>query len=350
MKKIYAVILGVILLTIIDIFCTLNIKKESSSFKSYSERYYCKDNNFKHSNNKNNKCVLSSKTNKDKMKKCALVLKTNEGKKIVEKVRDKYIKDSNVDKNNIMSIEVRSNIKYEGYEKEELEEESIDSMAEQIIEENHDNSIVKVDFECKEVRFEDIPPKVKEIDTNDLYIGERQKEEGTKGIKEIIAKAKYTNGVKVDEEILEENTLIKQKDTIIRVGRKNPINDGVPFLIHPTNGGIITSRFGNRWGRNHNGIDIGHKEGDNVYSAFDGIVKECRYDSGYGNKIIVKHENNIETVYAHLSKFDINKGDVVKAGDLIGRVGTTGKSTGPHLHFEVRINGVPVNPETFIKA
>lgn len=347
MKKIYAIILGAILIILLNRLYALNIREVNSSFKSYSEKYYCNDKDLGGLSNKTNKCVLSSKINKDKN--YPLILKTNEEKRIVEKVRDKYIKDSNVDKDNIIAIEIRTNIKCEGCEKDSFEEEFIDSMAEKIIKENHDNSIVEVDFDCKEVRFEDIPPKVKEVDTNDLYIGESRKEEGSKGIKEVVAKAKYTNGVKVDEEILEENTLIKEKDTIIHIGRKNPINDGVAFLIHPTNGGIVTSKFGYRWGKNHNGIDIGHKEGDNVYSAFDGVVKECRYDSGYGNKIIVEHEKNIETVYAHLSKFDIKVGDRVKAGDLIGRVGNTGKSTGPHLHFEVKINGVPVNPETFIK-
>lgn len=358
MKKRYRIKLKVTLLILIilmDGFYSIKIKGEEIGFKSYSERYFCENEGELNKTNKRNNLVLCSKMKNSEIsglrdRNYALILRTNEGKKIVEKIRDKYIEKSNVDEGDILAIEVKTNIKYEDGENLELEEGVIDSIADSIIEENQDDSIVKVDFECREVRLEEIPPGIKKVDNNDLYIGESTTEEGVNGIKEVVAKVRYTNGIKVDEEILAENTLLKEQDTVIHIGRKNPINDGVAFLKHPTNGGIITSTFGNRWGRSHNGIDIGHKEGDDIFSAFDGVVKECRYDSGYGNKIVVQHENNIETVYAHLSKFDTQVGKEVKAGELIGRVGSTGKSTGPHLHFEVRINGVPVNPQTFIRS
>lgn len=116
----------------------------------------------------------------------------------------------------------------------------------------------------------------------------------------------------------------------------------------PTRGGYVTSNFGPRWGSTHSGMDIAGEMGDPVYSALDGKVKECRYDGSYGNKILLQHEDGIETIYGHLSKFEVKVGDEIKKGQLIGRVGSTGRSTGPHLHFEVRVNGSPVDPKKYL--
>lgn len=107
----------------------------------------------------------------------------------------------------------------------------------------------------------------------------------------------------------------------------------------------ITSEFGPRWTRWHYGTDLDLETGDSVISAFDGVVRITAYDgSGYGNYVLVRHYNGLETLYAHLKEFKSQVGDPVKAGDLIGLGGNTGRSTGPHLHFEVRYQGYPINP------
>jgi murein DD-endopeptidase MepM/ murein hydrolase activator NlpD len=107
----------------------------------------------------------------------------------------------------------------------------------------------------------------------------------------------------------------------------------------------ITSEFGPRWARWHYGTDLDLNTGDSVISAFDGVVRITAYDgSGYGNYVLVRHYNGLETLYAHLKEFKSQVGDPVKAGDLLGLGGSTGRSTGPHLHFEIRYQGYPINP------
>lgn len=113
----------------------------------------------------------------------------------------------------------------------------------------------------------------------------------------------------------------------------------------PSMGGV-TSNFGYRarWHRFHYGIDLKVNIGDPIRSAFNGKVRVAGSMGGYGNVIVVRHSNGMETVYGHLSKHLVTAGQYVKAGEVIGLGGNTGRSTGPHLHFETRFFGVAVNP------
>lgn len=108
---------------------------------------------------------------------------------------------------------------------------------------------------------------------------------------------------------------------------------------------IITSPYGWRWNRPHRGVDIRLKTGDPVRSAFNGVVRIARPMGGYGNLVVVRHYNGLETVYGHLSKINVKPLQVVAAGQVIGLGGSTGHSTGPHLHFEVRFLYEPFDPE-----
>ena len=118
--------------------------------------------------------------------------------------------------------------------------------------------------------------------------------------------------------------------------------------------GAITSLFGPRlhpilgYVRMHNGVDFNCWTGDPIRAATDGIVITAEYYGGYGYTIIIQHANSISTLYAHLSGFNSQVNDYVVAGEQIGVCGTTGLSTGPHLHFEVRQSGVPVNPVPYL--
>ena len=118
--------------------------------------------------------------------------------------------------------------------------------------------------------------------------------------------------------------------------------------------GAITSWFGPRlhpilgYTRMHNGVDFNCWTGDPIRSATDGIVIMAQYYGGYGYTIIVQHANSLSTLYAHLSAFNSQVNDYVVAGQQIGQCGTTGLSTGPHLHFEVRQSGAPVNPLPYL--
>lgn len=108
----------------------------------------------------------------------------------------------------------------------------------------------------------------------------------------------------------------------------------------------ITSRFGHRGYRWHYGTDIDLDTGDTIFAAFDGVVRINKWDgSGYGNYIVVRHYNGLETLYGHMSKAIAQPGQFVKAGEMIGLGGSTGRSSGPHLHYEVRYQGNPLDPE-----
>jgi murein DD-endopeptidase MepM/ murein hydrolase activator NlpD len=114
-------------------------------------------------------------------------------------------------------------------------------------------------------------------------------------------------------------------------------------LIWPVSG-PITSPFGPRWGGFHPGIDIGVSTGTPIHAAAAGTVIWCGWESGYGNLVVLDHNNGIATAYAHQSRIAVTCNENVAQGQVIGYVGCTGFCTGPHLHFEVRVNGTPVDP------
>lgn len=124
------------------------------------------------------------------------------------------------------------------------------------------------------------------------------------------------------------------------------LTDAVHPRVYLPHSGGMSSPYGPRWGRNHNGVDIVLRPGHEVYCVFDGIVRYARRNSGgYGNLVIVRHYNGLETYYAHLDDISVSANQKVSAGDVLGHGGSTGHSSGPHLHFEVRIIDYPVNPE-----
>jgi murein DD-endopeptidase MepM/ murein hydrolase activator NlpD len=114
-------------------------------------------------------------------------------------------------------------------------------------------------------------------------------------------------------------------------------------LIWPVNG-PVTSPFGWRWGRMHQGVDIGVGMGTPIRAAAAGTIIYCGWESGYGNLVVIDHGGNLATAYGHQSSIAVACGQQVAQGDVIGYVGCTGHCTGPHLHFEVRIDGNPFNP------
>ena len=114
----------------------------------------------------------------------------------------------------------------------------------------------------------------------------------------------------------------------------------------PTSHTKITSKCGPRWRRMHNGLDIKVYIGDTIRAAFDGRIRMVKYERrGYGKYVVIRHDNGLETIYGHLSKQLVKEDEFVRAGDVIGLGGNTGRSTGSHLHFETRFLGQVINPE-----
>jgi murein DD-endopeptidase MepM/ murein hydrolase activator NlpD len=124
---------------------------------------------------------------------------------------------------------------------------------------------------------------------------------------------------------------------------------GAAGLIWPVNG-PITSPFGPRWGGFHPGIDIGVATGTPIHAATAGTVIWCGWQSGYGNLVVIDAHNGIATAYAHQSRIAVSCNQDVTQGQVIGYVGCTGFCTGPHLHFEVRVNGTPVDPLGYLPS
>ncbi len=119
----------------------------------------------------------------------------------------------------------------------------------------------------------------------------------------------------------------------------------------PPNVNVVTSECGERWGRFHAGTDMRLKVGDSIYAAFDGKVRMAKYGhprKGYGYYVVLQHANGLETLYGHLSKILVKVNQDVKAGDVIAYGGNTGRSTGPHLHFEFRYLGNPINTRNLL--
>ena len=113
----------------------------------------------------------------------------------------------------------------------------------------------------------------------------------------------------------------------------------------PTDSRVLTSNFGARWGRQHKGLDVKVYIGDTIRAAFGGKVRIVRYERrGYGKYIVIRHDNGLETIYGHLSKQLVEENQEVRAGEVIGLGGNTGRSTGSHLHFETRLCGIALNP------
>lgn len=123
-----------------------------------------------------------------------------------------------------------------------------------------------------------------------------------------------------------------------------------PFDIPVKQNFRFTSGFGPRWGRMHSGADFAGPIGTPIHSTADGVVTFAGWSSGYGRLIKIQHEFGIETRYAHLNRIHVNVGERVSRGERIGDMGNSGRSTGPHLHYEVRVGGQAVNPMIYIRA
>lgn len=156
----------------------------------------------------------------------------------------------------------------------------------------------------------------------------------------------HKKGKELSEEVVSTTPASAPVSAVGQAQEESPTFDTTRF-IWPVNG-VVTSRFGVRHGRQHDGIDIGAPRGTKVISAASGRVVHAGKLSGYGNLVVVKHADNFFTAYGHLSSFAVREGDRVKQGDSIGTVGNTGRSSGPHCHFEIRQRTEARNPLFFL--
>ena len=165
----------------------------------------------------------------------------------------------------------------------------------------------------------------------------------------------YQNGF--DREVVREITYnndkyvgMKKVSTKMLRSPLNEVQNGeLLYLNNPSKGNVITSPFGLRWGgEKHHGIDIAGDIGDPIFAAESGFANLVSYNNVYGNYMKLNHGKGVETLYGHCDVMFIKEGEYVKKGQIIGEIGNTGRSTGPHLHFEVRVNGKADNPLNYV--
>lgn len=188
------------------------------------------------------------------------------------------------------------------------------------------------------------------VDNDEWYTTqEKTLQEPSTGFRRAVANITYRNDEEISKEIVKEVVVMEAVPKIIERGTKIP-----PTFIKPISGGRLTSRFGRRKAptkgatSTHNAVDWGIPRGSSVVASSGGTVTKAGWGGGYGYCVFIKHPGGAETRYAHLSKVLVSVGQTVKQGQKIALTGNTGVSTGPHLHFELRLNGKPVDPLAYI--
>ncbi|WP_353893259.1 M23 family metallopeptidase [Proteinivorax hydrogeniformans] len=205
--------------------------------------------------------------------------------------------------------------------------------------------VIEIVQQEKVVREEAIDYSTTTKDSSSLWRGQtRVVTPGEKGVKENTYIVKRINGKIVEQEKVESKVVKEPVTRVVERGTSNAPSGSGNFLWPISSGGRITSRFGPRGGGFHSGVDIAAPSGTPIAAADSGRVVTSTYHGAYGNYIEIDHGNGYRTLYAHNSRNVVSVGDTVSRGQTIGYVGSTGRSSGPHVHFEVHRNGSRVNP------
>lgn len=230
-----------------------------------------------------------------------IVANEEAGSEAIEIVKHIYVGSSGID--SIQAVEVNNKISYQDIKCDKRDILNEEEISNKIIEYNDKNEESLVSFTVKkEANIKAVPKNLK---TNE----------------EVAFNTLGSGSSELYKEVFLHNSL------------NTPIK------------GVLTSTFGEqRGGNNHKGIDLAANSGTPIEAALDGTVYFSGVASGYGNVVMIDHGDNTETVYAHCSTLKVSTGEKVTKGQIIAEVGSTGDSTGPHLHFEIRVNGTPVDP------
>jgi murein DD-endopeptidase MepM/ murein hydrolase activator NlpD len=196
---------------------------------------------------------------------------------------------------------------------------------------------------------EEIPYEQEVVEDKELPKGETKvKQQGENGEKNVRTITTKENGMTVKTEVTHEETLKEPVKHIVVKGTKVIPSRGSGSLAWPAVGGYISSKMGHRWGKMHKGIDIARPSDRTIKAADNGVIESAGWDGGYGNKVVINHQNGMKTTYAHLDSISVSVGQTVSRGAKIGIMGTTGQSTGVHLHFEVYQDGKLKDPMQYL--
>ncbi|UAL47431.1 peptidoglycan DD-metalloendopeptidase family protein [Sutcliffiella horikoshii] len=196
---------------------------------------------------------------------------------------------------------------------------------------------------------EEVPYEQEVVEDKELPKGETKvKQQGENGEKNVRTITTKENGMTIKTEVTHEETLKEPVKHIVVKGTKVIPSRGSGSLAWPAVGGYISSKMGHRWGKMHKGIDIARPSDRTIKAADNGVVESAGWDGGYGNKVVINHQNGMKTTYAHLDSISVSVGQTVSRGGKIGVMGTTGQSTGVHLHFEVYQDGKLKDPMQYL--
>lgn len=194
------------------------------------------------------------------------------------------------------------------------------------------------------VKFETV-----EKEDGGLYTGNKEVgQEGKEGVKHVTYTITEQDGEQQAREATEETMTAEPVEKVILNGTKELPSVGTGEFVWPAQGGYISSKKGPRWGSEHKGIDIAQPDGFDILASDHGVVKAAGTDGSFGKRVIIDHNNGFETIYAHLDSIDVKVGDKVPQGSKLGIMGTTGRSTGIHLHFEISENGDTKDPLDYV--
>lgn len=208
---------------------------------------------------------------------------------------------------------------------------------------------VDVVVKKEEKKKEEINYETEIVESDDLFKGDQKvKQQGSDGEKVVHYAVEIRNGKVTNRDVLEEEVTKEAVNKVIVKGTKVIPSRGTGNLSWPAVGGYISSHVGYRWGSYHKGIDIAGPSNRSILAADNGTIVFAGYQGSFGNKIEINHNNGMKTIYAHLSSINVKVGQVVQKGQQIGVMGSTGNSTGVHLHFEVYKNGALQNPLNYL--
>lgn len=210
--------------------------------------------------------------------------------------------------------------------------------------------LIHVVVEKEVFKEESVPYQTEVVENSSMPKGTTKvKQQGKNGKNHVLYSVVEENGKQVQKVVLEETVVEKPVKKIVEKGTKVIPSAGSGSFVKPTNGGYVSSRMGPRWGSYHKGIDIARPSNYTIKAADHGVVVSAGWHGGYGNKIVIDHKNGFRTVYAHLKSINVKVGQKVEKGQAIGIMGSTGNSTGIHLHFEIYKNGKLQNPLNYVK-
>ncbi len=269
-----------------------------------------------------------------------------EGKKVLDKLREHYSAKSGI---SVKESKIKNTITYSKKKNMLSKIQDVDEVVKAVIAANTKakKPVITVELVGNTETKQTISPPTTVTYSDDIPVGQSKlKSSGKEGEKLVLKELVVENDKVISSKFISEKIITTAQEKVIVQGKKSATTNNV-FLASPSRG-VVSSNFGIRWGKMHEGMDIAAPVGEPIKAVLDGTVTYAGWMSGYGYFIKMKHSGGVETAYGHCSKIEVKVGESVKKGEKIGEVGNTGNSTGPHLHFEVLVNGQPKNPAGYL--